>query len=306
MAIEREPADPLPSDFVPDGHVAVHRVSDGENWASVADHYDVEVADLIFFNFHTRDTDEINWYLRRNVGCDTSIDGDVNWAFSSSAEPGLIYIPPAEVISFDEEVITPRSDSASRLKFIVPETGHEFAGEFMETFPVALSLEEAVIDIVELVSEGELIGQLGVAFPVASAVIGTWFGLGAGYAGARADIAKDRMARGFSQGVMLGSDGRQGNADLLKQRFWMWSPAKDAADAEAGTIAQNAYNTGLAAGFIQGRELSKEQREWLWRDIGRRMGDDLSWRGETDTWGEAQWVEWYSDTAAQFRKAHLK
>jgi hypothetical protein len=106
MANERRPANPLPSDFVPEGYASIHRVSDGENWASVAAQHDVDVGDLIFFNFQTRNTDEINWYLRRNVGCDTSNDGGVNWAFSSSADPGLIYIPPPEVIDMDEEFIT--------------------------------------------------------------------------------------------------------------------------------------------------------------------------------------------------------
>lgn len=106
MVNERTPADPLPADFVPEGAVATHRVSDGEDWASLAEKYNVEVDDLTFFNFHTNNTDEINWYLRRNVGCGTSRDGGVNWAFSSSAYPGLIYIPPSAVIEMDEEVIT--------------------------------------------------------------------------------------------------------------------------------------------------------------------------------------------------------
>lgn len=105
MANERTPAHPLPADFVPQGSVATHRVSDGEDWASVAAQYNVNVDDLINFNFHTSNTDEINWYLRRNVGCDVSNDGDLNWAFSSSANPGLIYIPPSEVIEMDEMII---------------------------------------------------------------------------------------------------------------------------------------------------------------------------------------------------------
>jgi hypothetical protein len=116
MANERAPADPLPSDFVPEGHAAIHRVSDGEDWASVADRYGVEVADLISFNFHTRNPEEIIWYLRRNVGCDTSRDGGLNWAFSSSADPGLIYVPPAdageEPKGFEEETAADRWESA--------------------------------------------------------------------------------------------------------------------------------------------------------------------------------------------------
>jgi hypothetical protein len=109
MANEREPDDPLPADFVPDGSVATHRVSDGEDWASVAAQYNVNVKDLIYFNFHTNIPEEVNWYLRRNTGCNVSKDGDRNWAFSSSADPGFVYIPPSEVIDMEEEVVDTRS-----------------------------------------------------------------------------------------------------------------------------------------------------------------------------------------------------
>lgn len=90
MANEREPDNPLPADYVPEGAVATHRVSDGEDWASVAAQYNVNVDDLIYFNFHTNVPEEVNWYLRRNVGCSVSNDGDLNWAFSSSADPGIV------------------------------------------------------------------------------------------------------------------------------------------------------------------------------------------------------------------------
>ncbi len=124
MANESEPDNPLPVDFVPDGSVETHRVSDGEDWASVAAQYNVKVDDLIYFNFHTNVPEEVNWYLRRNTGCNVSNDGGLNWAFSSSADPGLIYIPPSEVIDKEPEHVTPIAtgdaavtDTALRLSF---------------------------------------------------------------------------------------------------------------------------------------------------------------------------------------------
>ena len=118
MANEREPDDPLPVDFVPDGTVTTHRVSDGDDWASVAAQYNVNVNDLIYFNFHTNVPEEVNWYLRRNTGCNVSNDGGRNWAFSSSADPGLIYIPPSEVVDMEpEEVTADTTDTALRLTF---------------------------------------------------------------------------------------------------------------------------------------------------------------------------------------------
>jgi hypothetical protein len=122
MANEREPDNPLPADFEPEGFVAKHFVSDGEDWASVAAQYNVKVGDLIYFNFHTKVPEEINWYLRRNTGCNVSKDGGRNWAFSSSADPGLVYIPPSdvqEVINVEEsEPITAEKPVMQRIQEI--------------------------------------------------------------------------------------------------------------------------------------------------------------------------------------------
>src|SRR5439155_9347213 len=118
MANEREPDNPLPADFVPDGKVADHRVSDGEDWASVAAQYNIKVDDLIYFNFHTNVPEEVNWYLARNTGCNVSNDGGLNWAFSSSADPGIIYIPPSEVIDMEPEEVTGDKPIMQRLKEI--------------------------------------------------------------------------------------------------------------------------------------------------------------------------------------------
>jgi len=118
MANEREPDDPLAADFEPEGFVEKHRVSDGEDWASVAAQYNVNVKDLIYFNFHTNVPEEVNWYLRRNVGCNVSNDGDLNWAFSSSADPGLIYIPPSEVIDMEPEEVTAEKPVMQRIQEI--------------------------------------------------------------------------------------------------------------------------------------------------------------------------------------------
>jgi hypothetical protein len=118
MANEREPDSPLPVDFVPEGAVATHRVSDGEDWASVAAQYNVNVDDLIYFNFNTNVPEEVNWYLRRNTGCNVSNDGGLNWAFSDSADPGLIYIPASKVIDMETEEITAEKPVMQRIQEI--------------------------------------------------------------------------------------------------------------------------------------------------------------------------------------------
>lgn len=76
-----------------------------EDWGSVARKFGVGVKELIFFNFLTNDPDEVNWYLHHNVGCIKPSPSGNNWMFSNGANPGIIYIPPAEdrTISFEPE-----------------------------------------------------------------------------------------------------------------------------------------------------------------------------------------------------------
>lgn len=93
MAIERPPRNPVPPNFRPQGGIA-YRVRDGDSWVSVARQAGVAVWDLIDFNFRTRNPDEVNWYLRRNVGCRKTTGDGKNYLFSSDASPGIVYLPP--------------------------------------------------------------------------------------------------------------------------------------------------------------------------------------------------------------------
>lgn len=189
-----------------------------------------------------------------------------------------------------------------RLKFLIPETGHEFAADFMDAFPVVLSAEETVLGLAEMFTEAELILALGEFFPIVSAVIGQWFSLGAGYAAGRAAVAQENMQSGFSRGVVLGADNRK--PSRLRDYFWKFEPDRNVFDEEAGRIGQTAYNQGLVAGYLQGKELSAEQKAWFWKDIGRRAGEQ-SHRGDSAEWDDCQWEDWYILAAATFRRFHL-
>jgi hypothetical protein len=94
MPIEKAPRHPLPSNYVPPGGER-YTVGNGDSWTALAKKRGIDVGDLIEFNFQTRDPAEVNWYLRRNVGCRKTDDGR-NWIFSADASPGLIYFPPAK------------------------------------------------------------------------------------------------------------------------------------------------------------------------------------------------------------------
>jgi spore germination protein YaaH len=94
MPIERRPSNPLPADYVPAGGIP-YKVKTNDDLGSVARKHGVPEERLVSFNFATNDPAEINWYLRRNVGCVRPTHDHKNWMFTSEASPGIIYIPPA-------------------------------------------------------------------------------------------------------------------------------------------------------------------------------------------------------------------
>lgn len=93
MPIEKIPSNPLPRDYVPP-HGIPYKVKTDDDLGSIARHHGVPEHVLVTFNFGTNDPAEINWYLRRNVGCLRATHDHKNWMFTSEATPGIIYLPP--------------------------------------------------------------------------------------------------------------------------------------------------------------------------------------------------------------------
>jgi hypothetical protein len=91
MPTEKAPNNPLSQNYVPVGGTP-YRVKTGDDWQSVARTAGVDVWALIEFNFKTRNPAEVNWYLRRNVGCRRATGDNKNWMFSSDAATGN-YLP---------------------------------------------------------------------------------------------------------------------------------------------------------------------------------------------------------------------
>lgn len=93
MPIERAPSKPLPAGFKPAGG-RTYRIQDGDSWWTLAIREGVLVWDLIEYNFATRVPAEVNWYMKRRLGCDQVTPNRKNYRFSSSAKPGILYLPP--------------------------------------------------------------------------------------------------------------------------------------------------------------------------------------------------------------------
>lgn len=70
----------------------LYRVRDGDTWISIAQRDGwANALDFIEANLRTRDSGEINWYLREYIGCHVQDAKRDNYGFSSTATPGLIW-----------------------------------------------------------------------------------------------------------------------------------------------------------------------------------------------------------------------
>jgi hypothetical protein len=104
VAIERKPRYPIPRGIVPKNSIK-HRIKDGESWKTLSTKYGIDAESIIYANFQTLIPAEVNWYLKRYVGCTKSTRDGKNLMFSSRARPGIIYIPPKKYV-FPAETIT--------------------------------------------------------------------------------------------------------------------------------------------------------------------------------------------------------
>jgi len=92
MPLLKLPANLVPRNFVP-ALFTSYKVKAGDTLASIAQAHGMEVWELIYENFKTLDPLEANWYLKNYVGCTQETRDKVNLVFSSSDNPGIIYVP---------------------------------------------------------------------------------------------------------------------------------------------------------------------------------------------------------------------
>ena len=120
MPIVHKPQ-PLPSplDYVPKLSTS-HNVSNNESWYTLAERPEVKAAgmsanDLCYFNFLTRKPAEINWYLSHKVGCTMTTRDGKNYVFSTSDNPGIVYLPQIGA-PLPVNVATPKSSKAEAVR----------------------------------------------------------------------------------------------------------------------------------------------------------------------------------------------
>lgn len=167
----------------------------------------------------------------------------------------------------------------------------------------------------------ELAGLLGVSVGAASIMVGAVVGvagpfvaMGAGYSKAWDKISKEFTSRGYAWGVVTGAGGEKW--DDVRSRVGRHSPNPNAFDQHAGVIAQKAFNVGLAAGYLCGRELAwnPHKRNFFWGSIRPKFDANLrtQWRQDVQrfgdrpiSWPERHWSDFYQQAMVLFARQYL-
>jgi len=130
VALETKPLKIVPKNYVPPG-ARPYKVKDGDTWETVARAHGINPSDLVVFNFGTKDSREINWYLHHYVGCTLPTHDGHNWRFSSHANPGIIYVPqhPRATLVMPPLVIEGHVEAPSILRNVWAGLGKAHSGD---------------------------------------------------------------------------------------------------------------------------------------------------------------------------------
>lgn len=140
------------------------------------------------------------------------------------------------------------------------------AGDDLERAHVAVDVAEWGIALPEMF---EVAGAAALFGPVL-ATAGLFLSLGAGYAAANEAIATKWAGVGFSRGAVTSTQGMGAGKimDHFGHEEFHYGPGS--AD-NANTVARAYHLGGLGAGFLQGRQLSADQRTVFWKDMQRLL-----------------------------------
>ena len=193
-----------------------------------------------------------------------------------------------------------------KLRQAMPETPDHTSGhvthyvlEIIEGVEVGLTIAEKMHWIGALALPLEIVG------PIAG-MAAVYVALGNAHADAINSNISHQMYSGFSRGVVLGADHR--SVDYLKEHWVKWSPVSNPVYPEYGKKFQQAYNMALMAGYAQGKALTDEERKAFFKDLIARLPENptVTYGENSNEWSDRSWRDNYKETAADFRRDHLK
>jgi hypothetical protein len=244
---------------------------------------------LIWHNFRTDNPDEVNWYLRNYVGCNVATDDLNNWMFSSSARPGIIYVPVNKdrVIDADDHIITGRKTQKS-----------PFAKEFEVPSDPVLDAFNKLFDAQQLVEIGlAIVGsgiELGPLILIPLMTAQQFILVGAPHEGALRELQKKYALEGLTRGIVMAADGRSGEW-IQSHGFVQKAPINSITYQAYGKHFQGLYNTALIAGIAHGKLFNTVASKNLFVEIRKRMNDysRAEYSGDPKSWSGSKWINYY-------------
>jgi hypothetical protein len=280
-----------------------YKVKDGDTWESVARFFTMNVSTLIRHNFMTETPEEVNWYLKRLVGCKKISPSGHNWAFSSDADPGLIFIPTQRIDMEPEKVTGRKTISPIALEFEGPSSPFSSLGKFFDGFTL-VDMGFTIFGIA--LGETLFLGVGIVTAPLAPFVL-----LGGLEEAPLNVLRQDQMRRGLSLGIVLTADGRSPTW-IQSHGFVQKFPIHNINYPEYGKQFQGIYNSALVAGIAHGRQFNTVASLNLFKFINEQMspGDRAEYYGDppmsgkewlawSSTWSDRKWDNYYRLCAAK-------
>ncbi|MDQ4120957.1 MAG: hypothetical protein M3209_05885 [Acidobacteriota bacterium] len=227
-----------------------YKVQASDTWVTVARKYGMKPKELIYYNFHTNNTDEVNYYLREFVGCRVSTDGGRNWAFKDAA-PGIIYIPIRRE-NMEGEVITAKRGVGGEI-----ETGYSDS-DFLDALSHALDIY-GLVELYLGATEVPLLAFIEAGMIVvgtAAAIIGTPVAIGASHQEALNQISRGYFFDAFSIGLVMSADGASGAYIKGRYEKHFDSTFRHPVYPEKAKAFRDLYNLGLLIGIKQGKKFN--------------------------------------------------
>jgi hypothetical protein len=309
MAITKPPKGsphPLPIGYVPPGGRPYHPV-DGEDWKKLAYRWFINHETLIWFNFQTLNTDEVNWYLYRNVGCRNETKDKFNYVFGTNDKPGIIYIPPSKPIVFHDAIDEFNENMGSGTDLGKALQDADRSGSIYDYVGFSLNVSDFVLT--SLAISGVELGALGLGLDLFGAVAGfvaVGLSLGSPHYDAINSKKNGNNLSGLSRGIVLGA-ARESNA-FIKEYFVAGSEDHDDQYPEQRKNFQNAYLWGLLKGLEYGKKLTKHERLLFFKHVealaGYRSPGDFYMNRHSK--GEITRKNIYIELASKFRKESTK
>lgn len=300
-------ANPVPVNYRP-ADSEPYRVTDldtKDGWRGIARKHNLDVNVLINFNFKTRNPDEVNWYLRRNVGCNLATDDRMNWMFSTSAHPGIIYLPLKKIEGDGLVVEGRRTTSPLALEFEGPSSPIDKLGKFfdiLQLVDVSLTIAGAKIGVDVLAMQ--LLGPvLGAAALMGLATAAQFAMIGGPHEAALNELRKKQILEGISLGIVLAADGRSPKWIEAHGFVKQW-PVRDINYPQYGKQLQGLYNSSLVIGIQHGRQFNSVASKNLFVFLQAQMTGyaKKEFSGDPEKWDARKWQNYYDVCAGILRK----